>query len=320
MAYTPTDWKNREVERPRTFRLQDNPDGTKTLIPAEGNVIEPGTPIIAENMNKIEQGIKDAHDGLSGIGNVSQELDEHKADDTSHVRYGVGTGTNAIAVTLNPAPTALVEGMAISFKNTTANTGAATLNLNGLGAKPIVKSNGGALSSGNLKAGSIYTVRYSGTSFILQGEGGSGNATASDLLSGKTATTDAGDIVGTMPNRGTFNLGLGATVPAGYYSGGNVPSGKRFASGGGFTGTDGQKTVRGLAFRPSIIIVHGGGGINNSHYSLYVDPTVMGIRGINVSVGASGQGAITSTTIYDDGFSINVNLYDTSNARWIAFE
>lgn len=80
-------------------------------------------------------------------------------DLTSHVRYGVGTGTNAIAVPLVPAPTALVEGMALSFKNTTTNTAATTLNVNGLGAKPIDKSNGGALTSGNLKAGSIYTVR-----------------------------------------------------------------------------------------------------------------------------------------------------------------
>ena len=54
MAYEPTDWKNREVERPRTFTLQENEDGTITLIPAEGKVTEPGTPIMAVNMNKIE--------------------------------------------------------------------------------------------------------------------------------------------------------------------------------------------------------------------------------------------------------------------------
>ena len=60
MAYVPTDWKNREVERPRTFTAVDNPDGTITLVPAEGTISEPGTPIIAVNMNKIEQGIADA--------------------------------------------------------------------------------------------------------------------------------------------------------------------------------------------------------------------------------------------------------------------
>jgi hypothetical protein len=58
MAYEKTVWKNREVEKPRTFTKVDNPDGTITLTPAEGNIIEPGTPIIASNMNKIEDEIE----------------------------------------------------------------------------------------------------------------------------------------------------------------------------------------------------------------------------------------------------------------------
>jgi hypothetical protein len=55
MPYQKTIWTNREVERPRTFTMQDNGDGTITLIPAEGQIIEPGTPIIAQTMNKIEE-------------------------------------------------------------------------------------------------------------------------------------------------------------------------------------------------------------------------------------------------------------------------
>jgi len=58
MAYEKTVWKNREVERPRTFQKVENPDGTITLVPAEGNIIEAGTPIIASNMNKIEDEIE----------------------------------------------------------------------------------------------------------------------------------------------------------------------------------------------------------------------------------------------------------------------
>lgn len=97
----------------------------------------------------------------------------HTADLTSHVPFGVDTGTaNAKVVTLSPAPTAYVEGMAFAFKNIVANTGAVTVTVNGLGAVPVVKSNGNALTSGNLRAGSIYTVRKGTTSFILQGEGG----------------------------------------------------------------------------------------------------------------------------------------------------
>lgn len=59
MAYTKTIWKNREVERPRTYTIQDNEDGTITLTPAEGQIIEPGTPLIAANLNNIEDGIEE---------------------------------------------------------------------------------------------------------------------------------------------------------------------------------------------------------------------------------------------------------------------
>jgi hypothetical protein len=61
MAYTPTTWKDRVVEHPRTYTIQDNGDGTITLTPAPGTVYEPGTPVSAPNMNKIEQGLVDAH-------------------------------------------------------------------------------------------------------------------------------------------------------------------------------------------------------------------------------------------------------------------
>ena len=60
MAYEPTLWTNREVEKPRTYNLINNPDGTVTLQPAEGNIISVGTPLVAENMNKIEEGIVNA--------------------------------------------------------------------------------------------------------------------------------------------------------------------------------------------------------------------------------------------------------------------
>ena len=171
----------------------------------------------------------------------------------SVVPYGTSSGTNAKTISITDGFATLKTGLALSFKNTTANTGAVTLDVNGLGAKPVVKSGGTALSSGNLKAGGVYTVRYDGTSFILQGEGGSGNALASDLLSGKTASTDAGDIVGTMPNRGVFNLELGASVPSGYYSGGTVPNGKKYISGTATIDSDYKIVVIGLPFAPATI-------------------------------------------------------------------
>lgn len=129
-------------------------------------------------------------------------FDEHLAEYVSHSGYGSASGTNAKTITLNPAPVEYVEGMTIAFKNVTQNSGVVTINVNGLGAKSILKSNGSALASGNLKANSIYTVRYNGSNFILQGEGGEyGTATPSDVLQGKTIGTDDGLVSGTIPSK-----------------------------------------------------------------------------------------------------------------------
>ena len=169
---------------------------------------------------------------VSALADVKKDFNAHKADYVQHPGTGTTTNSgNAYTVTLNPAPTSYVDKMGLILTINADSTGTSTINVNGLGAKPVKKANGTDVT--NLKAGGIYSLRYNTATgnFILQGEGGAGNATASDLLSGKTASTDAGDIVGTMPNRGIFNLALGATVPAGYYSGGIVPNGKKWASG-----------------------------------------------------------------------------------------
>lgn len=53
-------WKDRIVERPRTFNKIENPDGTITLEPAPGQVIQEGTPVNAENLNLLGKVIDDA--------------------------------------------------------------------------------------------------------------------------------------------------------------------------------------------------------------------------------------------------------------------
>ncbi len=100
-------------------------------------------------------------------------MSTHMADYVRQPGYAVATGSaNAYAVSLNPVPTAYTEGMAVVVKINTDNTGASSINVNGLGAKAIKKGNGNDVAAGNLKTGSIYTFRYNGTNFILQGEGG----------------------------------------------------------------------------------------------------------------------------------------------------
>jgi hypothetical protein len=47
-------WVDRIVETPRTFNMQNNPNGTVTLVPSPGAVIQEGTPVNAANLNGIE--------------------------------------------------------------------------------------------------------------------------------------------------------------------------------------------------------------------------------------------------------------------------
>lgn len=57
MAYKPIKWKDHVVERPRTFTEIVNADGSKTLTPAPGTVIQQGTPLSASNFNSSEEAL-----------------------------------------------------------------------------------------------------------------------------------------------------------------------------------------------------------------------------------------------------------------------
>ena len=57
MSYVRTFWKDRVVERPRTFTQVTNADGSITQTNAPGQVIEPGTPLNATNFNNLEEGL-----------------------------------------------------------------------------------------------------------------------------------------------------------------------------------------------------------------------------------------------------------------------
>ena len=76
-----------------------------------------------------------------------------------------GSGNNFI-LTMSP-PVLAYNQTPIFFKASHTNTGAATLNINGLGAKAIVSPNGAAMLPYDIRAGGIYCVVYDGTSFQL---------------------------------------------------------------------------------------------------------------------------------------------------------
>lgn len=75
---------------------------------------------------------------------------------------------NTYVATLTPAITTYGSGgLLATIKFTNANTGAATINLNGLGAKSILKNDGSPLTSGDIAANYTALLQYDGTNFRL---------------------------------------------------------------------------------------------------------------------------------------------------------
>lgn len=90
--------------------------------------------------------------------------------------YVATSGTNTITGSLAYAPTAYTAGMEVVIKPANTITGAATINLNSLGAKNIYKDNGSgtlvAVASGDIKSGVPVRLTYDGTQFVAQLGGG----------------------------------------------------------------------------------------------------------------------------------------------------
>lgn len=184
-----------------------------------------------------------------------------------------------------------------------------------------IEGKGGAVADTNNPPS--FADLVNGVNSIPQAQG---NAATSDVLSGKTftsATYGAAVQTGTMPNRGTFNLGLGASVPAGYYSGGTVPSGKKFASGTETVkfpsieffqrqnySTTGSAylpyiQVSGLTFTPSVILAYGN-KTNTFPQTRYIMTYGIGLNAFNASI----TDIIFTTQSYVDNSNANIYYYE----------
>ncbi len=98
------------------------------------------------------------------------EIQLARAMQRGKINFAVAGGTaNALTISLSPDPQSLVVGMVVRVMVSTNNTGAATLNVNGLGAAAIVTLLGAALVRDDLRSGTIMTLIYTGTSWMLSG-------------------------------------------------------------------------------------------------------------------------------------------------------
>lgn len=109
---------------------------------------------------------------FNDIGTSSTDIWSAEKIDTKYLtQYGdkifaTTSGTNTYTATLTPPITSYVEGMSLYVKFNSENTGTSSLNINGLGAKTILK-NGFGLSASNIKLNDILNLLYDGTYFQI---------------------------------------------------------------------------------------------------------------------------------------------------------
>lgn len=126
------------------------------------------------------QGIKEVSDSLDGVNAKSIQL--------GSLTYGVASGSNdTFDVSLSPQTPNLQAGMVIHFLANQDVTGAAALELNGLGIFPIKKNFNQDLAANDIKNGQAVSVIWDGTNWQMLSQlgnasssGGGGGGSGSD--------------------------------------------------------------------------------------------------------------------------------------------
>ncbi len=217
--------------------------------------------------------------------------------------------TDAYACSLAKTITAYQNGTRYIFKANTSNTGAATLNLNTIGAVSLVKYVGGAaqaLEDNDIRAGGTYEVLYDGTDFQVLSVLGNGGTTYT--LPTATADTLGGAKVGpglSIDGSGILSAsGSGTTCDPGDPTMACLV--EEFMTG---TGTSGQIGTYGWKFAA---VTSGTFGLLN-------------VGSTNQVTQHPGVATLTSTTTANSGGVLNlsntsttavVNLDDLVNEEW----
>lgn len=114
-----------------------------------------GSAVPATFFNDIQAELLAIIDG-AGLARDPNALQIADAIRSGGLSFAEADGTaNALTAVLALAPAVLRHGMPLRLKLTATNTGPATLNLNGLGARAIVTLDGSTLAGGEMRAGQI---------------------------------------------------------------------------------------------------------------------------------------------------------------------
>lgn len=227
---------------------------------------------------------------------------------SKYLYAGQDTGTaNAYAVTFvagQPQPASYAAGLRIIFKALNANTGASTINVNGLGLVAIRRATGVALSANDINSGQLVELTYDGTVFQM----------TNYLGAGATSNTSTLVDIPYVADTGTQNAIIAAFSPA-------VTSGQQVA--GLFISVKLANTITGAC----TINVNGLGAKAVKTGDLVNPPNALFVAGEVILLVYDGtqyqivnstsliyRKPSTNTTIYVNGSTGDDALYDGTSA------
>jgi hypothetical protein len=131
---------------------------------------------------------------------------------TNALVTSTGTG-NAYVLTYGAAPSGYSKGIIYRFYAHADATGAATLNINGLGVKQILSLSGQPLTAGQIKTGRIVEVAFNGTSFeVISVESHDAKFTGNTSFTGNTFFIGNTSFAGSMTGNGALLTSLNASA------------------------------------------------------------------------------------------------------------
>jgi hypothetical protein len=125
------------------------------------------------------------------------------------------SGVDTVLGIMSPTLTAYAAGQLFYYIAAGANTGAVTLNIDGLGAKAVTRDGSTALAAGDINSGEIVVVIYDGTRFqMINAANSFGNTTINGTLTvtGNTGLQANVSITSTLSVGGTFAVTGAATL------------------------------------------------------------------------------------------------------------